>query len=159
MIALLLCHVGVLSEPLLYLSLYFKQHRARYYELLQNVRDDGDWESWLGFFADAILDTARSAVGTAQGLSKMFAADRARIRDLGRVSGSALQVHRSLQERPLANVSRLCEITRLSPATVGRAIDALVGLGVVREITGRRRNRIFCYGGYLDLLNEGTADM
>lgn len=75
LITFLLCHARVLQEPLLYLSLYFKQHRATYYELLDRVRRDGDWEAWIAFFLEGVRKTAESAVATAQQLAKIFSAD------------------------------------------------------------------------------------
>jgi Fic family protein len=156
LIALLLCSEGIVREPLLYLSLYLKQHRERYYELLNTVRRDGDWETWLAFFADAVRMTAGAAVETARALVTMFAADRQRIRELGRGSLSALQVHHELQRRPLSNVNTLVSATGLSTPTIGKALEALARLEIVREVTGRRRNRVFAYGRYIDALNQGT---
>jgi Fic family protein len=156
LIALLLCAEGIVREPLLYLSLYLKQHRERYYELLNTVRREGDWETWLAFFADAVRVTAGAAVETARALVAMFAADRERIRELGRGSLSALQVHHELQRRPLSNINTLVSATGLSTPTIGKALEALARLEIVREVTGRRRNRVFAYGRYIDALNQGT---
>lgn len=156
LITLILCSEGIVREPLLYLSLYLKQHRERYYELLNTVRQEGDWEAWLGFFADAVRVTAGSAVDTARALVEMFGADRDRIRELGRGALSALQVHHELQRRPLCNITALADATSLSIPTIGKALDALTGLEIVREVTGRRRNRVFAYGRYIDALNQGT---
>ncbi len=156
LITLLLCAEGVLREPLLYLSLYLKQHRERYYELLNTVRRDGDWEAWLSFFADAVRATAAAAVDTARALVEMFASDRERIRSLGRGGLSALQVHHELQRRPLCNITSLVSATGLSTPTIAKAVEALMRLEIVREVTGRRRNRVFAYGQYIDTLNRGT---
>lgn len=157
LITLLLCVEGILREPLLYLSLYFKQHRERYYELLTTVRTDGDWEAWLAFFADAVRETASAAAETARSLVEVFHADRDRIRRIGRGSLSALQVHHELQRRPLCNITTLVATTQLSAPTVAKALDLLMKLAVVREVTGRQRNRVFAYAHYLDTLNEGTV--
>ena len=157
LITLLLCVEGILREPLLYLSLYFKQHRDRYYELLTTVRTDGNWEAWLAFFADAVRETASAAAETARSLVEAFGADRERIRRIGRGSLSALQVHHELQRRPLCNITTLVTATKLSAPTVAKALDLLTKLGVVREVTGRQRNRVFAYAHYLDTLNEGTV--
>ena len=156
MITLLLCVEGILREPLLYLSLYFKQHRSRYYELLDRVRTEGAWEEWLGFFAEAVATTAEGAVDTARTLVALFAEDRERIGRVGRGAGSALRVHHELQRRPVSNVRSLIRATGLSSPTVGKAIERLALLGIVRETTGRLRNRVFVYSRYLDLLNRGT---
>ncbi len=156
LITLILCVEGILREPLLYLSLYLKQHRSRYYELLGLVRTEGAWDEWLAFFADAVATTAEGAVETARKLTDLFARDRERIGAIGRGAGSALRVHHQLQRRPVSTVASLTAATRLSGPTVGKAVANLVALGVVREATGRRRNRVFVYTRYLDLLNEGT---
>ena len=156
LITLLLCVEGILHEPLLYLSLYFKQHRARYYELLGRVRTEGVWDEWLGFFADAVASTAEGAVDTARTLVALFAEDRERINVIGRAASSAMRVHHELQRRPVSTVRSVTRATGLSEPTVGKAIAALGRLGIVREATGRQRNRVFVYTRYLDLLNAGT---
>ncbi|MEO8585553.1 MAG: Fic family protein [Acidobacteriota bacterium] len=156
LITLVLCAEGVLHEPLLYLSLYLKSHRKAYYDHLTAVRKDGDWERWVQFFAEAVEATAAGAVETARTLGKLFADDRARIVALGRGADSALRIHVELQRRPLATATALSRSTKLSPPTVGKALRALVRLGVVRETTGRKRGRVFVYRRYLDLLNKGT---
>jgi Fic family protein len=156
LITLLLCVEGILHEPLLYLSLYFKQHRARYYELLDRVRKEGAWDEWLSFFAEAATTTAEGAVDTARMLVELSARDRERIAAMGRGAGSALRVHHELQRRPLATVRALMGVTGLSKPTAGKAVASLVEAGVLREATGRRRNRVFAYAAYLDLLNKGT---
>jgi Fic family protein len=156
LITLLLCAEHVLREPLLYLSLHFKQHRQRYYDLLAEVRTSGDWEAWLDFFGRAVVETAGPAVATARSIVDLFSGDRERLRGLGRAGGSALRVHQELQQRPLATVGWLVPRTGLSTPTVGKALDTLVGEGIAREITGRRRRRVFAYDRYLALLNEGT---
>ena len=156
LITLLLCVEGILREPLLYLSLYFKQHRDRYYELLTKVRTDGDWETWLAFFADAVRETAGQAAQTARSLVETFRTDRERVQAAGRGSLSALQVHHALQRRPLSNISTLVQATKLTAPTVTKALDLLEKLNIVREVTGRQRNRVFAYARYLDAFNEGT---
>ena len=156
LITFLLCHEGVLSEPLLYLSLYFKQHRSTYYELLDPVRRDGDWEAWLAFFLEGVRGTAEGAVLTARRLAEMFAADRVRIEALGRRAGSALRVHEALKGRPITTMADVSRTTGLSFPAVSSAMAALVELGIARELTGKRRNRVFAYDVYLSILNEGT---
>ena len=157
LITLLLCDAGVLREPLLYLSLYLKRHRARYYELLDLVRRDGDWEAWLEFFASGVAEAAQGAVDTAGRLSELFAFDRSRIESVtGRRAGSALRVHEALKARPLRSIADLATTTGLSFPAAAAAVDALVGLGVAREFTGRRRDRLFVYDRYVAILGEGT---
>jgi Fic family protein len=152
LITLILAVEGILQQPLLYLSLYLKEHRAEYYDRLDGVRRDGDWERWLAFFADAVLATADSAVATARKIAALFDKDRQRIGGLGRAAGSALRVHHELQRRPLGTAASLTKRTRLSIPTVGKALDGLVRLRIAEEITGRGRDRVFAYRRYLDLL-------
>ncbi|HVO34614.1 MAG TPA: Fic family protein [Gemmatimonadales bacterium] len=156
LITLLLCHAGVLREPLLYLSLYFKQHRQEYYRLLGDTRTHGDWEAWLAFFCDGVRETAEGAVATSQRLAALFRADRERIVPAGRRAGSMLRVHDALSARPVTSLPDIVRKTGLTAPTAGAAMEALVSLGVAREITGRRRNRVFAYDGYVAILNEGT---
>ena len=156
LITLLLCEQKVLREPMLYLSLYFKTHRRYYYELLGNVRLTGDWEAWLDFFAEAVIVTATQAVETAQQLLDLFNRDRDRISGLGRAAASTLQVHRGLMEHPIATSGRLVEKTGITPVTVNKALRHLVQLGIVRELTARKRNRLFSYAGYVEIMNRGT---
>lgn len=140
---------------MLYLSLYFKTHRRRYYELLGEVRFSGDWEAWLDFFAEAVDFTATQAVETAQSLARIAATDQGVIKGLGRASPSALQIHRALLERPIASAGWLSAATGLAPATANKCLAHLEALGIVREITARRRNRLFRYFRYIDVLNQG----
>lgn len=156
LIALILHHDGVLRQPLLYLSLYFKQHRAEYYRLLDTVRHTGDWEAWLDFFLEGVAQTASGAVETAHRLLALFQADAARIQPLGRSAANVLRVFDALRRRPVANIDALASHTGLSFPTVARAIDALQRLAIVREVTGKRRDRVFAYTAYLELLNEKT---
>lgn len=156
LITLLLCEQGALREPMLYLSLYFKTHRQRYYELLNSVRLTGDWESWLDFFAEAVTFTSNQAVQTAQQLHDLSKQDRTRIGDLGRAARSALQVHRALMERPVATSNSLVAKTGLTPASVNNALGHLVRLGIVRELTEKKRNRLFSYSDYIAIPSRGT---
>lgn len=156
LITFLLCHAGVLREPLLYLSLFIRQHRAQYYELLNQVRFDGDWEAWLAFFLDGVKQTAEGAVSTAHRLAEMFRADRLQIEASGRRAGSALRVHEGLKARPILSMAEICRSTGLSFPTSSSAMDLLIELQIARELTGKRRNRLFVYDRYLTILNEGT---
>jgi Fic family protein len=156
LITLLLCSRSVLREPMLYLSLYFKTHRQYYYELLNNVRMTGDWEAWLDFFAEAVIVTATQAVETAQQLLDLSNQDRDKISGLGRAAASTLQVHRSLMEHPIATSGSLVEKTGITPATVNKALGHLEQLGIVKELTAQKRNRLFSYAGYIEIMSRGT---
>jgi Fic family protein len=155
-ITLLLCSEKVLKEPMLYLSLYFKTHRHRYYELLNQVRLTGDWEAWLDFFADAVIHTASQAVDTARQLMTLSEDDGKRINGLKRISGSAHQIHKAMLERPMASPNWIQEKTRLSPATVNACLRELEQLGMLKEITGQKRNRLYSYVEYIRIMNKGT---
>ncbi len=156
LIPLLLWEQKVLREPMLYLSLYFKTHRRYYYELLNNVRLTGDWEAWLDFFAEAVMVTAIQAVETAQQLLDLSNNDRDKISGLGRPATSTLQVHRALMEHPIATSGWLVEKTGITPATVNKALSHLEELGIVKELTAQRRNRLFSYAGYIEIMSRGT---
>ena len=156
LITLLLWEQEMLREPVLYLSLYFKMHRQLYYERLNEVRSIGNWEAWLDFFAEAVIVTATQAVDTAKQLVDLVNEDRDRISGLGRPSASALQVHRALMERPIATSGWLVEKAGISPATVNKALGHLERLGIVRELTSRKRNRLFSYARYLEIMSRGT---
>ena len=157
LITLLLCVAGVLRQPLLYLSLYFKQHRSDYYDLLNHVRRTGDWEAWLVFFLEGVRTTAEGAVATSRRLVELFASDRAAMeRHAGRRAGSVLRVHIALQERPIVSLTEVCASTTLSFPTAASAMQLFIERGIVRELTGRSRNRLFVYDQYLSILAEGT---
>lgn len=156
LIALLLCDQKVLREPMLYLSLYFKTHRQHYYELLNNVRMTGDWEAWLDFFAEAVIVTATQAVEAARQLLDLSNRDRDRISALGRAAASTLRVHRALMEHPIATSGSLVKKTGITPATVNKALGHLERLGIVKELTAQKRNRLFSYAGYIEIMSRGT---
>lgn len=156
LITFLLCAEGVLRLPLLYLSLYFRQNRDRYYELLQNVRDTGDWEEWLRFFLRGVRETAEQAVACAREMHQLFQTDRARIQDAGRIAGSALRVHHALQQQVALSAARAARLAGITTVTVNRVFEMLTGLGIVREVTGGNYGRIYVYDRMLSLLNAGT---
>jgi Fic family protein len=159
LITLLLCAQGVLKEPILYLSLFFKSHRSEYYDLLQGVRERGDWESWLEFFLTGVKETSAQAAETARQILGLFDKDRRRIENIGRPSASALRVHQYLQTRPIMSVPAAVRELKLSGPTVRKSVGHLVELGMVREITGRQRDRMFVYDRYLEILNQGTEPL
>jgi Fic family protein len=156
LITLLLCAEGVLKDPMLYLSLYFKEHRAEYYAHLTAVRETGDWEAWVEFFANGVRETASSAVDTAQRLVGLFARDRERLLVAGRTTNSLLRVFDALRERPVATATTLAERSAVSLPTVNRMLTQLQALGIVAELTGRKRDRLFSYSQYVRILSEGT---
>jgi Fic family protein len=159
LITLLLCHAGVLRDPLLYLSLYLKQNRASYYDLLNRVRRDGEWEAWLDFFLMGVRETGDGAVATAQRLIALFQDDRLAIQQTGRRAGSALRVQEALKARPILALAGVSSATGLSFPAASSAMGLLVELGIAREVTGRRRKRVFAYDRYLTILSEGTEPL
>ncbi len=156
LIILLLCEAGLLRQPLLYLSVYFKRHRERYYDLLNGIRHTGDWEAWLAFFLQGVQETAENAAATAGRLTERFTEDRQRITAEGRRAGSALRVHEALQERPILSIPETCRRAGLAFPTVSAALRLLEGAALVQEITGFSRNRVYVYSEYLRILNEGV---
>ncbi len=156
LIPLILVAANVLNEPLLYLSVFFKKHRQIYYDRLQQVRISGDWESWLLFFVDAVAETANQAVNTAQQLKQLRQVDRDRLSSLGRMAPSAQQVLDVLFEYPIANINTLVKHGNISAATAGKVMDKLAQpeLALVRELTGQKRNRVFAYSAYIEILNQ-----
>ncbi|HEY9685160.1 MAG TPA: Fic family protein [Oculatellaceae cyanobacterium] len=156
LITLLLCTEGVLSEPILYLSLYFKTHREEYYAQLQHVRQTGDWESWLKFFLVGLHEIALQATEAAREILGLIQTDRLKIAEIGRGAGSALQTHQYLEKKPLAVIPEMVKALNLTTPTVTAALQNLESIGIVREITGKQRGRIFAYGAYLKILERGT---
>lgn len=159
LITFLMCAEGVLSKPMLYLSLYFKTHREEYYDLLQRVRTEGDWEAWLRFFFTGVLETATQAIQTSNRLLKLFDDDRQRIQKIGKAAGSTLRVHHYLQRHPITAIGDAAKGLTLTVPTVTTAMMRLKSLGIVHEMTGKSRNRLFAYQPYIKLLSEGTEPL
>lgn len=159
LVTLLLCEAGVLREPILYLSLYLKARRDDYYRLLQEVRTTGRWEAWMEFFLQGVAETAEQASATARDLTTMFERDRQLISSFGRSAASVLRVHELLQKRPITTIQGASKELLMSIPTVGKALDLMASVGVVREATGRRRNRLFVYNDYLAVLDRGTEPL
>lgn len=155
LITFLLCAEGALTEPLLYLSLYFKLHRRLYYDLLQQVRTKGDWEAWLRFFLEGVIETAEQASSTARRILSLFDKDRQCIENIGRAAGSALRLHQLMRKKPLFSITRAANDLGLTRPTITSSLKHLEELGIVEELTGRRRDRTFVYIEYLNILNEG----
>jgi Fic family protein len=156
LVTLYLCVNGVLRKPLLYLSLYLKTHRADYYRLLQEVRENGNWEAWLDFFLAGVAETANQAFEAATRIVDLFKEDRERITNESDRAGSALRIHDLFQQNPFLTSNQLVQKTGLSAPTVNAALADLEKMGIVEEITGRKRGRVFSYQRYLAILSEGT---
>ncbi len=156
LITLMLCAEEALSEPLLYLSLYFKANRVRYYDLLQKVRTESAWDEWLDFFLTGVFETSQQAWKSAQTILGIFDQDKKKIEALKRKAGSVLRVQHLLQTNPIISIPKAADELELSTPTVSSCFKNLTDLGIVNEITGGQRHRLFVYGRYLKTLEEGT---
>lgn len=156
LISLLLYENKVLQKPLLYLSLYFKIHRQTYYEHLTNVRINGDWEKWIDFFADAVIHTSNQAVNTAKNLIALINSHESKVNSMGRASSTALVVYRCFVKQPVLNANAIQTQTSLSAATIHSSLENLIKLSILEEVSQKKRNKIFAYKEYINILNEGT---
>ena len=156
LITLLFEHWGLLAEPLLYLSLFFKRHRDEYYRLLGAIRTDGDWEGWVAFFLEGVRTIADETTATVRDLFALVSNDRAAALAHPATTVTAARLFEGLPEHPVVTVARVTELFGTTKPTAGKAINALVDAGILVETTGRRRDRVFSYAAYLDLLREGT---
>ncbi len=155
-ITLLLCAEDALTEPLLYLSLFFKQHRQEYYDRLDAVRNKGDWLGWLRFFFEGVEQVAQQAADTVKRILALFEEDRLKVETLERKAASAQRILMLLQRSPLTTIPKAAEQLGLTAPTVRAAIESLESLGILREITGEQRDRIYVYDRYINILDEGT---
>ena len=156
LITFILCMEGILKEPLLYLSLYFKANRQAYYDHLQAVRETGDWEAWVRFFLIGVIDTANQACETAQSIIALFNEDRKKIEKDGKPTAAILTIHNYFQSQPISNTSKIKQASGLSLPTILRSLTALEKYGILKEITGKERHKIYVYKDYIDILGKGT---
>ncbi len=156
LITLLLERWSLLSKPLLYVSLFFKRHRAEYYRLLDAVRKDGDFEAWISFFLEGVTTIADEAVASARELFALVAADRARVLSHAEISVTALRLFELLPRHPIVSVASVMKLLETTKPTAGRSIELLVSAGVLVEATGKKRDRSFTYQAYLEALRVGT---
>jgi Fic family protein len=159
LITLLLCSEGVLSRPLLYLSLHFKRNRDSYYEHLQRVRTDGAWEDWLRFFLEGVIEVAESTTLTTQRVVAMVENDRQKIHTFGRGAATAHRVHDLATRSVVIGASNSAERLDLTGPPVYAAIQRLEQAGILREATGRQRGKLYVYDEYLTILNEDTEPL
>ncbi len=157
LITFILCVEGIMRKPMLYLSLYFKTHRQSYYDHLQLVRETGDWEEWIQFFLKGVIETADQAVDTAQRVLKLFSEDRKKVEAKGRASASVLIIHNYMQKNPVTDARILVQHCDISLPTILKALRYLQDIEIVREITGKARNKIYVYQKYLEILSEGAG--
>jgi Fic family protein len=157
LVSLMLVVDKVLSQPFLYLSLYFRENRADYYDALQRVRTHGDWEGWLRFYLIGVEVVANQAADTVAALTALFEKDRARIQGLGRAAGSALRVYDVLRRRIVVSIPGVAKEADVTWPTAKAALERLRGLRIAAENTGRQRDRLYTYTRQLAILNQGTA--
>lgn len=159
LITFLLCACGALRAPILYLSLFFKSNRQTYYDLLMQVRERGDWETWMEFFLTGVRETADQAVGAARRILALVEEDRTKIEAMGRPAASMLRVFQHTQTSPIFSIQTASQKVGISFPTVAAAVDRMQRLGILREVTGKRWRRLFVYDAYLNILNEGTEPL
>lgn len=156
LITLLLEHWQLMSAPLLYVSLGFKRHRQEYYERLNAVRTSGDWEGWTAFYLECVRESADDGVATARRLFSLVGDDRRRVTDHKATTVTAVRLFELLPGHPVVTLTSAMKLLNTTQPTAGKALDALRQAGVLREITGKRRDRIYAYQGYIDLLAKDT---
>lgn len=156
LIILLLCEGGMLDEPILYLSLYFKQHRAVYYNLLQDVRENGVWEAWLEFFLEGVVKTARQAIATTVMINKLFEDNMIAIESLGRARFSCEQTLDYLKKLPQVTVPLLAKALSITAPTARASLNNMLKLGILEESSGKKRDKIYVYQKYLTILEDGA---
>lgn len=156
LVTLLIEHWGLLSQPLLYLSLFIKRHQQEYYRRLNAVRTDGDWEAWLDYFLDGVATIANEAAHSARDLFRLVADDRTKVLQQATSSLAAVRLFEELPYKPIVSVASIMTTLEVSKPTVARAIEVLEAAGVLVETTGKKRDRSWSYQAYLNQLKQGT---
>jgi len=153
LITFFLCVKGILDSPFLYLSLFFKKNRSLYYEELNTVRKDGDWESWIKFFLEGVIETANDAKETLIRIQSTFAADTKKIETLGRASASAVKVFSAFQKKPILTVSEIIKMIGLTKPTTIKSLNHLIELGIIKNNSEKKWGQTYVYKSYTDLLS------
>lgn len=156
LITFFLILMGDIKQPWLYLSLFFKNNREEYYQRLNAVRQSGDWEGWLDFFLQGVAETADQVVATSQSIAALFAADRARIASLKRAAFSAGQVHEHLRRKAMVTAIEAAKVLDVSVPTARAALNKLKELGIVRDVSGKGKERLYIYNELITLLDQGA---
>ncbi|MEK6734050.1 MAG: Fic family protein [Pseudomonadota bacterium] len=156
LITLLLCANGMLDEPILYLSLYLKQNRHTYYELLQEARESGTWETWLEFFLIGVYKSSKQAIQAAEAINDLFTKDLEKISRLGRARFSCEQTLEYMKRLPQVTVPLLAKELKMAAPTARSALNHLRSIGVLEEVSGKKRDKVYIYRKYLDILEDGA---
>jgi len=154
LIAALLEHWQLLSEPLMYLSGYLKQHQAEYYRRLSAIRTDGDWEGWIRFFLEAVQNAAAKSERDVVALANLVANDRRRLLTNAKSNALSYRLFELLPTMPRLTVDRVCKVLQTTFPTANMAIKLLEELGILVEVTGQKKGRTFSYGAYIQLLSQ-----
>ena len=158
LIAFLLCQRQILLRPVLYLSHYFKRHRAAYYDCLQAIRDTGDWEGWLAFFLRGVAEVSAEATETSRRILALREEHRALVTThLGRAAGNGHRVLEHLFLKPILSVADVRQLTGTTFPAANNLVSRLADCGIVQEITGNKRNRLFRFEPYIALFAENPA--
>ena len=156
LIAFILCHDHVLEKPLLYLSLFFKKYRQEYYERLNAVRRDGDWEGWIKYYLRGVYEISKQATDAAKAIMDLMTQDRQKAAGLGKAAPTALALLELLYRRPYVTISYVARELTISSPAAGKAVNNLTTLGILTEVSGKKRDRVFLHESYLSIIREGT---
>jgi Fic family protein len=156
LVALLLCHWKALKHPILYISYYLKANRQVYYDLLQKVRLTGDWNAWISFFLEAVIYSCQDEIKATKVLFATIQEDSFRIEGIGKGSASVKLVFEYMKKHPITSITEMSEKINVSPHTSAAALNKLQELGIVQEISGKQRGKVYTYKKYLDILSEGS---
>jgi len=154
LVSLMLVESGLLKTPILYLSLYMKQNRETYYNLLQEVRMHGTWETWIEFFLTGTIYSSNQAVKTAVSINNLLEKDLDKIETTGRARFSCERVFEYIKKLPQVSVNLLTKELGISSPTARKALNNMVNLGILEEISGKQRNKVYVYRKYLNILEE-----
>lgn len=156
LIAFILCHDQVLEKPLLYLSLFFKKYRQEYYERLNAVRKDGDWEGWIKYYLQGVYEISKQATEAAKAIMDLIAVDRQKVAGLGKAATTAMALLDLLYRRPYVTIPFVVRELGISSPAAGKAVNNLATLGILTEVSGKKRDRVFLHESYLSIIREGT---
>ena len=154
-----LCVKGLLKSPFLYLSLFFKKNRTLYYEHLNNVRYQGDWEGWIQFFLEGVIETSDDARETIILIHKLFANDEQKLETLGKAKTSAKIVFEQFEQKPILTVAEIEDKIKLSRPTIISTINKLISLGILTNTSEKKWGQTYAYTGYIDLLNPESSPL